>query len=67
MNDFPLVNVLACLDQLINVVSRFNLVQSFASPDQVRQRLVMTNVKHDVHIFSVFEVPVKANYIFVAH
>lgn len=38
-------------------------MKAFASSDQIRKRLIMANIEHDIDIFSVFKVPVEAHHI----
>ena len=59
------MNVLHCLHQLINIESSFHLVESFASLNQIRERLVLADVQHDVDVLLVLKVSVKSNDVFV--
>ena len=65
MNDFPRVNVLDALDQLIDVVASFDLVQALPSLNQVGQGLVLADIKHDVDVLFVFKITIKAHHILV--
>lgn len=40
-------------------------MQALASLDQVRQRLVLANVKHNVNIGLIFEVAIESHHMFI--
>ena len=59
------VDILDSLAELIDVVPSLYLVESLTALDEVRQRLILTNIQHDVDIFSILEVAVKAHHILI--
>lgn len=65
MNYVALVDVLYAENQLLNVEACLNFTESLPASHQVREGLIMANVKHDVDVFFVFEVAVESNYVFV--
>ncbi len=65
VNNLARVNVFESLAELVNVVASFNLMKSLASLDQVWERLVLANVKHDVDVLLVLEISVKANNVLI--
>ena len=65
VDDFALVDVLHTFYELLDVVSGFELVEALASADQVRERLVVADVEHDVDVVLVFEVAIEAHDVLV--
>ena len=61
VDDLTRMDVLEGLCKLVDVVASLDLVESLTTLDQVRQRLILANVEHDVDIFSVFKVPVESD------
>lgn len=63
MNDLLLVHILDALHKLIDVISSLNLMQSFAPLDQIRKRLILTDIKHDIYVLFVLKVSIEADNI----
>lgn len=56
MNYSLTVYVFACFYKLVCVVLSFDFVQSASSLDHITQRLVLTQIKHYIHVLSILEV-----------
>ena len=65
MNNFFGMDVLTSFYQLINVVACLNLMKSLTSTNKVRKRLIVTNIKHDINIFFIFKIAIKAYNILI--
>ena len=61
MDDLTRVHILHRKDKLVDVVSCLNFMQSLSTLDQVGERLVRADVKHDVDILLILKVAIKAN------
>ena len=61
MDDLTRVHILHREDKLVDVISCLNFMQSLSTLDQVGERLVRADVKHDVDILLVLKVAIKAN------
>lgn len=61
MDHLPRVNILHSFNELVDVVASLYLVQALASFDQVRKRLVLADVKHNVHILFILEVAIETH------
>lgn len=65
MDHLALVDILHTLNELLNVVSGFKLVETFPSPDKVTKGLIMANIEYHVHIFLVLEVAIETYNVLV--
>lgn len=61
MDDLTRVHILHREDKLVDVISCLNFMQSLSTLDQVGERLVRADVKHDVDILLILKVAIKAN------
>lgn len=59
------MHILHALDELVDVIASLDLVQALTSLNQVTERAVGANVKHNVDVLLVLEVSVEADHIFV--
>ena len=59
------MDILDSLAELVDVVASFHFVESLAALDEVRQRLILANIQHDVDILSVLEVAVEAHDVLI--
>lgn len=66
VDNLVLMNVFHALNELLDVVTSFKLVQTLASSHQVTKRLIVANIEHNVDVVFVFEVTIEANDVFVA-
>ena len=65
MDDLAGVHILDCLAQLVDIVSCLDLVESLAALDEVRKRLILADVEHDVDILTVLKIPIESHYVFI--
>ncbi len=59
------MHILHPLDKLVDVIASLDLVQALTSLNQVTERAVGANVKHNIDVLLVFEVSIKSDHIFV--
>ena len=65
VDHFVRVNILHCFDKLVDVVASLHLVQPLPSLDEIRQRLVLADIEHDVDVLLVLEVAVEPDDVLV--
>ena len=65
MNYSVTVKVLNSRTYLIDVALHFQFVQTLPPSEQLIQRLVLTELQKDIHVFSIFEEVLKAHNIVV--
>ena len=65
MDDLVLVDIFHRFDELVDVITSFDLMQSLSPLHEVREGLVLADVEHDVYILFVFEVAIKSADVFI--
>ena len=65
VNNFAGVDILDCFDQLMDVITCFNLVESLSALDHIGQGLVRADIEHDVYIFFILKISIESYYIFM--
>ena len=65
MDHLARVNILDSLAQLVDIVSCLNLMESLAALNEIRKRLVLADVQHDVDILTVLKIPIESHYVFI--
>lgn len=65
MDHLVLVDVLHTLNELLDIVSCFELVESLSSPHKVTKGLIMANVEYHVNVFLVLEVAIETHNVLV--
>ena len=60
VNDLALVDIFHTFNELLDVVASFELVEALTTTNQIRKRLVVADIEHNINVVFVFEVAIKA-------